>query len=157
MKLVKQRGRYDCGLACLAMVLGLGTLAEAQALLGRDPEDDLGVGVPPEGRAGVMAWELCYVFWQRGVQAYHFCVPEAYEPGHWMREGAKVWHIPELLDVQSFLKTDKVTAILGLASRARGQGHWVVVHEDKLFDPDPSAPDLGEAELPVVEVILLRL
>lgn len=69
-QLIIQETAYDCGAACLAMVLGLPTSSSAQFVLGRRIDEDLSdlyEDIGCDGRVGVSGFEMMRVLWEQGI------------------------------------------------------------------------------------------
>jgi hypothetical protein len=136
LELVKQRGLYDCGVACLAMALHT-TYDDALALLGRDPNDEI---VEFEGcaHAGVVPEEIINAAFTRGISCSFSPVYACYPEGTWQHTWQHVFRTINILDPASatFSRQGKYNAIIGVPSLNNDTvGHWIYVGNGDVFDP----------------------
>ena len=142
---VEQAGRHDCGVACLAMVLGKPLDHIEDLLLLRkvgelvDPEPDIHTK-PGDAVIGVTSFEMQAILWDMGIRHLYLSMP-----GPRDCEGAswydRVGHDMPVLDgvnrVGQHLDRGGL-AILGVDSlRYEGGKHWIVAQGHDLFDPAP--------------------
>ena len=137
MKLVRQTNRYNCGSACLAMILDM-TLEDVEELLLRRRVGDLLDPEPPEGQLpqiGVSIYEMMAVFWDLGIPAYAPMMRSA-EPTSWYDRVHDEIPVLRALDrVVSHFTADGA-AILGVPSlRHPGGAHWIVANGPVFLDP----------------------
>lgn len=155
LELIKQRGMYDCGVACLAMALHT-TYDDALALLGRDPNDEI---VEFEGctHAGVVPEEFAHAAFKRGI--LHLVVPvfASLPENTWVYAWKDVFGIMGLdeLATHVFADSAKCTAVLGVPSlNNEGYAHWIVVEDGAMFDPSLGKCYKTGDELPLYTAIL---
>jgi hypothetical protein len=155
VELVKQRGIYDCGVACLAMALHT-TYDDALALLGRDPNDEI---VEFEGcaHAGVVPEEFANAAFERGI--LHLVVPifAAQPENTWAYVWKDVFSIMSFSELAALVFPDQspCTAVLGVPSlNNEGGTHWIVVDDGAVFDPSPNKCYKTGDELPLYTAIL---
>ena len=160
-----QRGWYDCGVACLAMVLDK-SHGEIEKHLGRkvgDLRDPITKQVTGEETIGVMIFEMCAILWDFDIPHLFLSMPpdDSVDTRDPLLTYARVVNdmpvLRPLERVQRHLSRGKV-AILGVP------GHWIVAEGRKLFDPKPldrvagrryTSLDEGEP-IEVLEAILLQ-
>lgn len=140
MNRIFQTNRWNCGSACLAMVLGQTIEDVEEDVLHRrvgdlkDPQTGNVIGVTP------MEFEL--VLWQRGIR-YGRVQPTIYNPQEGQDWYARTiddmpltYHANEMIEVHL---RDGATAILGVDSKTvEGGEHWIVAEGMVLLDPSPS-------------------
>ena len=165
MRLIQQRGRYDCGVACLAMLLDI-TYEEALDELARDPNstppellDAIGDGFPA---VGVMAPEVARICWKRCIPALHLYSEEAYrESSPWLHKiltdhSQLVPRYPTIKLVNRHIHAGGI-AMLGVKSlNFDDRDHWIVAGGCEIYDPVTLEKkyEWGNT-LPVSEAILL--
>lgn len=167
MNLVQQEGKYDCGVACLAMVLGKSLQeVESRMLLRevgvlRDPNPS---GELPSDVIGVSMHEMLCALSDHGIR--HLWLDCAMEGGEtWYSRCVE--HMPILRPVSRII--DHINgggvAILGVHSLTSSDGlHWIVADGVRLLDPQSGnvPPELtyevvsDEKPLTVHEAILIR-
>jgi hypothetical protein len=157
IELVKQRGMYDCGVACLAMALHT-TYDDALALLGRDPNDEI---VEFEGctHAGVVPEEFAYAAFKRGV--LHIVVPvfSSLPVNTWAYAWKDVLGIMSLdeLAACAFADSAEFNAVLGVPSlNNEVYAHWIVVEDGVVFDPSLGKRYKTGDELPLYTAVLFE-
>ena len=98
--LIKQRGDYDCGVACLAMALRI-SYDEALAALGRDPNEE-SAEFEGEKHVGVIPEEITFAAFNKGVPC---CVVPVYDAYTGTRQYAwrDVFAIPRIHDIANHL------------------------------------------------------
>ena len=136
MNLIRQRGDFDCGVACLAMLLDT-DLDAVERILGRkvgelvDPD-------PPEGHDGVIGvcgWEIACVLADEGISYLHCVVPDAVGETWYSRVGAQLPLLRPLERIWDHMNHGGLT-ILGVPSlNIEGGLHWIVGEGTYMFDP----------------------
>lgn len=154
MKIVKQRGDYDCGVACIAAVLGC-EYNDALALVGRDPNDTV---AESEGQthAGLIPEEIVYALWQRGRRVLVCPVYECAPAGTLMNVWRDVFRTPSLQDIGARIFEDGATAILGVESKNGPYAHWVVVSGGEVLDPSNKLTYENGETLPVQTALIIE-
>lgn len=165
-QLIQQRGRFDCGVACLAMLLDT-TYEAALAALGRDPNstpqallDAVGDGFPA---VGVMGPEVLRICWRLDIAAIHVYSEEAYrDSSPWLykiltEHGDLAPAYPTMAFVSRHIEGGG-TAMLGVKSlNFDDREHWIVASDCKFYDPTTLEKKYEwGTTIPVHEAILLR-
>ncbi len=145
IRLVKQRGPYDCGVACAAMILGI-LYEEALADLGRDPNCSapellaiLDDGFPA---IGVMISEVAAMCFRRGIPAIHVYPAVAYKDNaEWFyRMLTEQSHLLPSYPTIEWVRREidrGAVAMLGVPSlNYDDREHWVVVAGREVYDPN---------------------
>ena len=144
MKLVQQRGSYDCGAACLAMILECSVEeVERDMILRkvgelRDPKAEHADGI-----IGVTCFEIGAVLWDEGIRSVlipgYEEGPEAVEtgPNWYARIGQELPVMDLTRRVVQHLQVDAGPAILGVPSLGLSDEwqHWIVAEGFDLYDP----------------------
>ena len=139
MKHVRQTNGYNCGSACLAMVLGTTVEDVEERLLCRrvgnllDPEPP--EGVPPQ--IGVTTFEMECVLWDRGLRYLNLLSPLSATPQGWYdRVGDRLPIIDVDGRVEGHLNKGG-TAILAVPSLTREDAqHWIAASGHDFYDPN---------------------
>lgn len=166
--LVLQTNDYNCGSACLAMVLGT-TVEDVEERLVRRHVGELRDTVERNGGRpviGLTSLEIACVLWDEGVAHLFLQSPGDSVAADWFQ---RVGHL-----LPCYRYEDRVgahldaggVAILGVPSlRSEDADHWIVAEGRRLLDPrdDGRGPayrsldDFSEGEpLRVLEAILVR-
>jgi len=136
MKLIKQTNDYNCGSACLAMLLGLDSCSEAEEVMGRSPgdrHDDLNLDPP---YVGLDIYEATAVLFRCGIKHGVFLGSATFkENDTWYSRGYDKWSF--IKDAEAFEHLRRGgTALLGVPSlNNHNSQHWIVYSEGKVFDP----------------------
>ena len=134
MKLVKQTKPYNCGSACLAMVLFRSVKYIEEKILKRN----VGELLDPENNRviGVTAFEMETALWDCYRTTLAICVPNSKDNSNWYnRVGHRLPILNPLYRINKHLVEDGTT-ILGVDSLNVENGlHWIVVHKTKIYDP----------------------
>jgi len=130
MKLIKQEGRSDCGLACLAMILGYKRPSDLIPMLGRDPST-------AEVR-GVWDAEVLEILRQHDAKCEYILCREEDDD---LRTG-----LPTSAEASKYLHHLKYdTFIVGVPSlNTPGHSHFVVVYKSQIYDPSNELVYTGE-------------
>ncbi|MBX3490881.1 hypothetical protein [Parvibaculum sp.] len=133
VSLVKQHSPHSCGMAALAMILGLQHSADVASVIQRSTEDK--TDDPEVEYIGVIEQELSLCLFERGISNYLWwnigsCFPE----DSWLRRHGAALYWPTEADMLQTIRTE--IAVLGVPSiNIRGAGHWLVVADGEVFDP----------------------
>ena len=142
---VEQTSRWNCGSACLAMVLGLPIEAvedeHLQRTVGelRDPEPNH-VTKDADGVIGVTSFEMQAILWDLGIRHLYLSIPgppDCEDAGWYDRVGRDMPVLDHLDRVGRHLDSGGL-AILGVDSLRYENGkHWIVAQGQEFFDPAP--------------------
>jgi hypothetical protein len=136
--IVKQRGLYDCGVACLAMALRI-TYEEALEALGRDPNNEV-IEFEGQKHAGVVPEEISWVAFKRGVLTHTVPIYAAFPEGTWQHAWRDVFDVMRLSELANSVCTyaPAYNAILGVPSLNYEDGsHWIYIEDGVVVDPSP--------------------
>lgn len=143
---VEQAGRHDCGVACLAMVLGKPLDHVEDILLQRkvgelvDPEPDVHTRSGDDAVIGVTSFEIQAVLWDMGTRCLYLSIPgppDCEGAGWYDRVGREMPVLDGINRIGQHLDGGGL-AILGVDSlRYEGGKHWIVAQGYDLFDPAP--------------------
>ena len=136
---MQQTGRYNCGSACLAMILGTTVQSVEENVIGRrvgslvDPE----TGVP----VGLTSFEMQCALWDWGVRHLYLNMtgepdPDRPETNHWYARVHK--RMPVIAGENRVCEhlDEGGPAILGVDSlRHEGGEHWIAARGRELMDP----------------------
>lgn len=142
MKLVLQTSKWNCGSACLAMVLGKTIEYVEDVCLRRQPGDlmDPEFDDPQLATIGVTSFEMIPVLQDHGYPCWNYVIPPRPdgEKRTWYdRVGWDLPVIDPLNRTLDWMNSGNV-AILGVASRTiEGGFHWIVSAGGEYFDPTP--------------------
>ena len=138
MKHVQQTNGYNCGSACLAMILDMTVEDVEERVLCRKVGDLLDTqpqeGVPPQ--ISVVNYEIECVLWNRGYRALSLLAPRPAVGETWYdRVGDRLPVIDVHGRIHRHLNSGGV-AMLGVPSlREAGGEHWIVANGHDLLDP----------------------
>lgn len=141
LQLVRQETDFDCGVACIAMVLRV-TLAQANKIVGRDlsvPHEAMRLykgpgetGAPEQ--IGLMGEEMAAILFNRGYPAIHMYAKPTY--AEWMQAAFDDLHLIGIPELIRHTIGNGGVAILGVPSlRSNGQFHWIVSDGGNILDP----------------------
>lgn len=136
MNLRRQRRDYDCGVACLAMLLDT-DLDAVEGLLGRKVGELVDPDPPEEsdGVIGVCGWEIACVLADEGIPYLHVVVPDAVGGSWFSRVGGALPVLRPLERVWDHMNAGGLT-ILGVPRlNIDGSLHWIVGEGTYMFDP----------------------
>lgn len=162
---VEQASDYDCGLACLAMVLRLPDPRAVVPLVGREPEADVSHLTSDLGslsRAGLTSEEISLVLFQASLPYLTWTNEQVFRDANiaWRWDLRDVLHVLREDDVREYLERGG-TAILSVGSKNfRDGSHWVVANRGRLLDPARAGYhryETLEECLPTAEAILVRV
>lgn len=141
LALVKQETNFDCGVACMAMVLGV-SLAEANQIVGRDlsvPHEAMrlykGIGETGEPeQIGLLGEEMVAILFKHGYPAIHMYAKPTYT--EWMQAAFEDLHLIGIPELVKHTIGEGGAAIIGVPSlRFDGQFHWIVSDGGEILDP----------------------
>jgi hypothetical protein len=151
---VEQTNANNCGAACLAMVLGLQNIIEAELILGRDclqPMPLLRDGKPVT--MGYSTEEMSLALFANRVPHYLWKAPE--NCPNWKQVCWEALHIPTIGDVYVMIKQGRPVILAVTSLNYEDSDHWIFVIGDTIWDPSPMKRYGGGEVLPIVEAILL--
>jgi hypothetical protein len=158
---VESRGEWDCGFACLAMVLGT-TVDDVIREVGRDPDDDLSAISPDYPHPGLIADEICRVLWDHDVRHLLWTTDALFDGPNpqcgfhhsaWRSHLRPVLHLTTCEHVNAHTRRGGV-AILGMVGP--DHGHWVVADGKMLLDPSPGSTLSDADEILIDEAVLIK-
>lgn len=163
MKLIKQRGKFDCGIACLAMLLGI-EYEEAEREIGRDVSIELPEFFPGEQwqRCGLLLEEVSCVLFERGVAHYRFYGEEQYRKGsEWLcrmlTERPGYLRMPTTTHLDRLINERGCVAMLGVPSKNMpNAGHYIVMRAGEVLDPSPLENYQWGEPIPVHEAVIVK-
>lgn len=142
MNQIYQRNKYDCGVACLAMLLDT-HYDKAQDLLRRRVGDLVDPSPDHDGSPviGVTAYEVASVLADHGWATVSMTIPNTTSPSHWYDRVAD--QMPVLRPRERLLHhaEEGGVALLGVSSlHHEGGMHWIVMEGFSLYDPNQVEP-----------------
>lgn len=166
MKLVLQANPFDCGIACLAMMLDI-PYQTVKSLIGRDvthsfEEQGQEYHLSPPYRVGVTPEEVSSLLFSMDIVHGVFEPKEAYSlhPHHPL--GRKWLAIPDLVllptakDIEGMINHPSNRSMLGVEAKDSPTSlHWICVEGGEVFDPG-SCPYTSGDELKVLVAIVAK-
>lgn len=132
MKLVKQTNRFNCGSACLAMVLGT-TVEECEERYLKRKVGEL--KDPKDGETiGVTAMEINCILNNNGFCTLEMFSPKYQDDWYYGRVHEDMPSVDFLEQVNDHIMSGG-TAIVAVPSLGSKDGHWVVIDKMKVLDP----------------------
>ena len=140
MQLVRPTGRWNCGSACLAMVLNMTVEDVEKQLLRRrvgdlvDPQID-----GPGGVIGVTSYEISHALWSRGVlhRMCAFVSADGESDITWLDRVGPQMFAHDIRELEAHLMADGVAILAVDSLRHEGGSHWIVAKGTRLLDPAP--------------------
>jgi hypothetical protein len=143
MKLIEQRGRFDCGVAALAMLLNTDYEEAWAALDFRNPDDDR---LNDGSRVGISIGEISLVLFERGILHYQapLIVPSN------LRHMDVWWAKSRLVSGEEVAGFSELATAAMVVNSKNGidSGHWIVRHKGQVLDP--SMRNRYDAREPIV-------
>jgi hypothetical protein len=137
MQLIKQRGDFDCGVAVMAMLLGI-DYDQAVDHLGRDVAEP-NAGVQEGKPSGVWPDEIATIAWRRGRPASAFRTAEYFSicaPAMWNgQRGA--FAICSSADLVDYILPGRRACLVVPSLNVDGHAHWIAWDGAAVFDPSP--------------------
>lgn len=136
IKLVRQTTRFNCGSACLAMVLGVSVEDVETYRLRRAPGElkDPKTGPGEIAEVGVFAEEMLAVLWDAGIPHLFVRFPvtggDVYD-----RVCENLPAISPVDRVVGHLNAGGIAILAVNSLRTPGGGHWIVANGTRLLDP----------------------
>ena len=164
---IEQRGKHDCGSACLAMVLEVSIDYVEQCILKRRPGDLFDRQLADEcgeGHVGITLYEMQAALWDHGIPHLALCVPAPEERDSWYDRVGN--DLPILCPLERTIRhlDNGGVAIIGTKSlNTKGGDHWIAAQGRKLFDPTQKPRrylrlgDENANPLPIAEAVLVDL
>lgn len=155
MKLINSRNKWDCGVACLAMLLD-SNYEQALRLLGRDPsyeyskEVNVYLDLGETRRIGVLQEEVERILFEAGISFYSFIPKELKEEKYFNLSSIRVGS----LDTVTSWMEHGGKGMLGVVGK--NYGHYVCFEGYQIFDPSKPAPSYMSERLEICFAILRR-
>lgn len=132
MRLIKQDNKFNCGQACLAMVLGR-NLEYVKLFMDRDCSEESGLD-GDLSRLGVCELEMSWFLFRHGITHHVFYPKEAFPEDHYVFKAHGMLKLCSIDFLNEHMQ--RGVAIVGTESLNRkGMGHWIVISDGMIFDP----------------------
>ena len=161
IQMIKQTNPYNCGSACLAMVLDLSIGTVERTALKRIIGELMDGGQP----VGATSYEMCAILWNRQIPNEYLFMPNADLDDLWIhRVAEKLPAYRPLERLRKHLDTGGIAILAVDSLRNKGGTHWIVACGGELFDPQTGDGPLyrqlddhsSDNPLRVSEAILMR-
>ena len=138
INLVKQTTEFNCGSACLAMILDMSPAEVEEKVLKRKIGELYDTEETDENLPiGVTAYEIQAALYDYGYYPYYIHVPCKKVGDNWFhRIGDQLPLLKSLERIERHIYHQRRPAILGVDSlKYKGGSHWIVVNNRRLYDP----------------------